>query len=304
MSDLIKIKTISQVHNFFGIEKPKHPLVTLLELNNKFRQMGLSHIHYTSELYQITFKSSNCPHIRYGRNTYDYQEGTLLFMGPGQTLQIDLDEDDITSDYGSWALLFHPDLIRKSELGKIIDKYAFFSYNVNEALHVSEEEKKLLEDIISRIVKEYSQNIDKHSQELIVSQIKLLLDYCSRYYDRQFHTRSNLNKDIVVDFEQLLKEYFNSENLSEKGIPLVKYFSKALNLSSYYLSDLLKKETGRNTQEYIHFYIIERAKTTLLNSNNSVSQIAYDLGFEYPQHFSKLFKNKTGMSPKEYRKVN
>jgi AraC-like DNA-binding protein len=304
MSDLIKIKTISQVHNFFGIEKPKHPLVTLLELNNKFRQMGLSHIHYTSELYQITFKSSNCPHIRYGRNTYDYQEGTLLFMGPGQTLQIDLDEDDITSDYGSWALLFHPDLIRKSELGKIIDKYAFFSYNVNEALHVSEEEKKLLEDIISRIVKEYSQNIDKHSQELIVSQIKLLLDYCSRYYDRQFHTRSNLNKDIVVDFEQLLKEYFNSENLSEKGIPLVKYFSKALNLSSYYLSDLLKKETGRNTQEYIHFYIIERAKTTLLNSNNSVSQIAYDLGFEYPQHFSKLFKNKTGMSPKEYRKIN
>ena len=304
MSDLIKIKTISQVHNFFGIEKPNHPLVTLLELNNKFRQMGLSHIHYTSELYQITFKSSNCPHIRYGRNTYDYQEGTLLFMGPGQTLQIDLDEDDITSDYGSWALLFHPDLIRKSELGKIIDKYAFFSYNVNEALHVSEEEKKLLEDIISRIVKEYSQNIDKHSQELIVSQIKLLLDYCSRYYDRQFHTRSNLNKDIVVDFEQLLKEYFNSENLSEKGIPLVKYFSKALNLSSYYLSDLLKKETGRNTQEYIHFYIIERAKTTLLNSNNSVSQIAYDLGFEYPQHFSKLFKNKTGMSPKEYRKIN
>ena len=304
MSDLIKIKTISQVHNFFGIEKPKHPLVTLLELNNKFRQMGLSHIHYTSELYQITFKSSNCPHIRYGRNTYDYQEGTLLFMGPGQTLQIDLDEDDITSDYGSWALLFHPDLIRKSELGKIIDKYAFFSYNVNEALHVSEEEKKLLEDIISRIVKEYSQNIDKHSQELIVSQIKLLLDYCSRYYDRQFHTRSNLNKDIVVDFEQLLKEYFNSENLSEKGIPSVKYFSKALNLSSYYLSDLLKKETGRNTQEYIHFYIIERAKTTLLNSNNSVSQIAYDLGFEYPQHFSKLFKNKTGMSPKEYRKIN
>ena len=304
MSDLIKIKTISQVHNFFGIEKPKHPLVTLLELNNKFRQMGLSHIHYTSELYQITFKSSNCPHIRYGRNTYDYQEGTLLFMGPGQTLQIDLDEDDITSDYGSWALLFHPDLIRKSELGKIIDKYAFFSYNVNEALHVSEEEKKLLEDIISRIVKEYSQNIDKHSQELIVSQIKLLLDYCSRYYGRQFHTRSNLNKDIVVDFEQLLKEYFNSENLSEKGIPLVKYFSKALNLSSYYLSDLLKKETGRNTQEYIHFYIIERAKTTLLNSNNSVSQIAYDLGFEYPQHFSKLFKNKTGMSPKEYRKIN
>ena len=304
MSDLIKIKTISQVHNFFGIEKPKHPLVTLLELNNKFRQMGLSHIHYTSELYQITFKSSNCPHIRYGRNTYDYQEGTLLFMGPGQTLQIDLDEDDITSDYGSWALLFHPDLIRKSELGKIIDKYAFFSYNVNEALHVSEEEKKLLEDIISRIVKEYSQNIDKHSQELIVSQIKLLLDYCSRYYDRQFHTRSNLNKDIVVDFEQLLKEYFNSENLSEKGIPSVKYFSKALNLSSYYLSDLLKKETGRNTQEYIHFYIIERAKTTLLNSNNSVSQIAYDLGFEYPQHFSKLFKNKTGMSPKGYRKIN
>ena len=303
MSDLIQIKTISQVHDFFGMEKPKHPLVTVLQLNNKFRETGLTRIHYSTDLYQIVFKSGKCPDLRYGRNNYDYQEGTLLFIGPGQTMQIDLDDEDVISDIGSWALLFHSDLIRKSELGKTIDHYAFFSYNVNEALHVSDEEKKLLEEIISRIVKEYSQNIDKHSQELIVSQIKLLLDYCTRYYDRQFHTRSNLNKDIVTNFEELLKDYYNSDNPSENGVPSVKHFGEALNLSPYYLGDLLKKETGRNTQEYIHFYIIERAKTALLNSTDSVSQIAYDLGFEYPQHFSKLFKNKTGMSPKEYRKV-
>lgn len=303
MNDLIYIKSISQVHDFFDIEKPKHPLVTLLELKNKFKETGLNRIHYSTNLYQIFLKFGKSPDVRYGRNSYDYQEGTLLFIGPEQTMHVDLGNDNITSDAGSWALLFHPDLIRKSELGKIIDRYAFFSYNVHEALHVSDDERKLLEEIISRIVKEYSQNIDKHSQELIVSQIKLLLDYCARYYDRQFHTRTNLNQDIVSNFEDLLKDYYNSHNPSENGVPSVKYFGEALNLSPYYLSDLLKKETGRNTQEYIHFYIIEKAKTALLNSKNSVSQIAYNLGFEYPQHFSKLFKNKTGMSPKEYRTV-
>jgi AraC-like DNA-binding protein len=254
-------------------------------------------------MYQITFKSICSANLRYGRNTYDHQDGTLLFLGPGQTLQIELEKGIVRSDVGSWTLLFHPDLIRKSELGKKMGDYSFFSYDINEALHLSEDEKKLLEEIISRIEKEYAQNIDKHSQELIVSQIKLLLDYCTRFYDRQFHTRTNWNKDVVSDFEQLLKDYFNSDNPSQKGIPSVKYFGKELNLSPYYLSDLLKKETGRNTQEHIHFYIIEKAKTALLNSNEPVSQIAYDLGFEYPQHFSKVFKNKTGMSPKEYRKV-
>jgi AraC-like DNA-binding protein len=303
MDDLIKIQTISQVHDFFGMERPKHPLVSIVRIINKFRQMGFSKIHYSIDLYQVTFKSLNCANLRYGRSTYDYEDGTLLFVGPGQTLQIEMDEDNPESDIGSWTLLFHPDLIRKSELGRTIDSYTFFSYNVNEALHISEAEKKLLDEIMSRIETEYSQNIDKHSQELIVSNIKILLDYCARYYDRQFHTRSNFNKDIVSDFEQLLKNYFNSDSPSQKGIPSVKYFGKALNLSPYYLSDLLKKETGRNIQEYIHFYIIERAKTALLNSNDSVSQIAYHLGFEYPQHFSKVFKNKTGMSPKEYRKA-
>jgi AraC-like DNA-binding protein len=247
----------------------------------------------------------SAPRVRlgYGRNSYDYEDGTLIFVGPGQTLQIAIDEDNPTSDYDSWTLLFHPDLIRRSELGKKIDAYTFFTYNVNEALHLSDDEKRTLEEIISRIEKEYSRSIDRHSQELIVSQIKLLLDYCTRFYERQFHLRSNLNKDIVSEFEQLLKDYFNSDNPSKNGIPSVKYFGEALNLSPYYLSDLLKKETGRNTQEYIHDYIIERAKTALLNSNDPVSQIAYDLGFEYPQHFSKVFKNKTGMSPKEFRKV-
>lgn len=302
MSELTKIKTVSQVHDFLGMERPKHPLISILKINNRFREMEIEDIHYSMDLYQISFKSGNCGNLRYGRNTYDYEDGTLVFIGPKQTLQIEIDKESERNNDG-WNLFFHPDLIRKSELGKKIDTYTFFSYNISEALHVSEEEKKSLEDILFKIEKEYSQNLDRHSQELIVSNLKLFLDYCTRYFDRQFYTRTNLNKDIVGDFEQLLKDYFNSGNPSLNGVPSVKYFSKELNLSPYYLSDLLKKEIGCNTQEYIHSYIIERAKTELLNSNDSVSQIAYELGFEYPRHFSKVFKNRTGMSPNEYRKV-
>ena len=203
-----------------------------------------------------------------------------------------------------WTLAFHPDLIRKSTLSDKIDQYSFFDYDVNEALHLSDDELKTIEQLLDKIVREYSQNLDRHSQNLIISNIELLLDYCARLYDRQFYTRTNINTDIVSKFENLLKAYYQSEKVDELGIPNVQYMARELNLSSNYLSDLLKKETGKTTQEHIHLYVVEKAKNFLLNSNSSISEIGYSLGFDYPQHFSNLFKSKTGLSPSEYRNLN
>jgi AraC-like DNA-binding protein len=203
-----------------------------------------------------------------------------------------------------WTLAFHPDLIRKSKLADKINHYSFFNYEVNEALHLSEDERKTIEELLDKIEKEYSQNIDKHSQNLIISNIELLLDYCTRFYDRQFYTRTNINVDFVSKFEKLLKAYYETHMVDEIGLPNVQYLAKKLNFSSNYLSDLLKKETGKTAQEHIHLYVINRAKNSLLNSKSSISEIGYALGFEYPQHFSSLFKSKTGMSPSEYRNLN
>jgi AraC-like DNA-binding protein len=209
-----------------------------------------------------------------------------------------------TDDDEGWTLAFHPDLIRKSNLANKIDTYSFFQYDVNEALHLSDDERKTLEELLDKIEKEYSQNLDRHSQNLIISNIELLLDYCIRFYDRQFYTRSNLNVDVVSRFENLLKDYYKTDKVIDLGIPSVKYCAQELNLSTNYLSDLLKKETGKTAQEHIHLFVIEKAKNYLLNSSNSISEIGYDLGFEYPQHFSNLFKSKTGLSPSEYRNMN
>ena len=202
------------------------------------------------------------------------------------------------------TLLFHPDLIRKTELGNKIDRYSFFDYATNEALHVSDDEKTSVTEIVNKIEKEYNNNIDAHSQTLIISNLELLLNYCTRYYDRQFYTRTNFNKDLVSQFEQFLKNYYQSDKPIEIGFPTVQYCGHSLNMSPKYLSDLLRKETGRNTQDHIHQFVIDKAKTILLNSNKSVSEIAYELGFEYPQYFSKMFKKKTAMSPIEFRNLN
>jgi AraC-like DNA-binding protein len=302
MSDFIRIDTISQVHDFLGLDKPKHPLVTVIRRFDQLNEVDFGEYRYVFNLYQLSFKSGMEGSLNYGRNTYDFQEGTLIFTSPGQTLQFDSEQH--TPDEEAWSILFHPDLIRKSELGRNIDNYTFFSYESNEALHLSDEEKKSIAEIVGKIEKEYSQNIDRHSQKLIISNIELLLDYCVRYYDRQFYTRTNLNKDIVTRFESLLKAYYKSGLHYDMGVPSVSYCGGELNMSPNYLSDLLKKETGRNAQEHIHFFVIEKAKNELLNSDESVSQIAFGLGFEYPQHFSKVFKAKTGMSPIEYRSLN
>lgn len=257
-----------------------------------------------NNLYQITLKQLGCGNLMYGKNSYDYEDGTLVFTSPGQVSIFEGEMPAENQTDKGWTLAFHPDLIRKSSLADKISQYSFFNYEVNEALHLSEEELKTIEELLDKIVKEYSQNLDRHSQNLIVSNIELLLDYCTRFYDRQFYSRSNLNLDFVSKFEKLLRTFYRTNKVDEIGLPNVKYLAKELNFSPSYLSDLLKKETGKTAQEHIHLFVIEKAKNKLLNSDSSISEIGYALGFEYPQHFSNLFKAKTGFSPKEYRNLN
>ncbi|MFK7784682.1 MAG: helix-turn-helix domain-containing protein [Crocinitomicaceae bacterium] len=307
MSDTLHLKTITQAHQSLGLPKPKHPLVSVIWMKDVQSDVDFRGTKIVMNLYQIVLKpSDDCGNIQYGKNSYDYEEGTLVFTSPGQVISF---EDGEASDANEnstegWVLAFHPDLIRKSPLVEKISQYSFFDYEVHEALHLSDDERQTIEELLEKIVKEYSQNLDRHSQNLIVSNIELLLDYCSRFYDRQFYTRANLNSDVVSKFERLLKEYYTSEKLSEMGIPTVGYCAKELNLSSNYLSDMLKKETERSAQEHIHSFIIDKAKNSLLSTTESISGIGYGLGFEHPQHFSNLFKAKTGMSPRAYRQLN
>ena len=301
MRDIIRIKSIDQIHKALGIGAPKHPLVTVIPLEDLV-SYDYGEYTYVMELYHISLKCGIDGAITYGCNSYDFHDGTLVFSKPEQTLYYDSSIE--TSNCSGWTLFFHPDLIRKSELGRTIEKYTFFSYEANEALHLSETERESITNLVKKIEEEYIQNIDKHSQRLIISNIHLLLDYCTRYYDRQFITRTERNKDIISEFENLLNNYFSSESLSEIGLPSVKYCAEQLHLSANYLSDLLKKETGKNGTEHIQYCVIEKAKDRLLSSTISVSEIAYDLGFEYPQYFSKLFKKNTGMTPAEYRSSN
>ena len=301
MSDFFHIKSVAEVHRLFGLEKPLHPLITIIrEWPDVDFDFGNAKV--TSDLYLMGMKGNVKGSFSYGRNSYDYEEGTLAFIAPNQVTTFD--DTDTKLDRNGWNILFHPDLIRKSELGKTIKDYSFFEYDINEALHTSEKEKQILSELVQRIEIELEQNIDKHSQELIIVNLESILKYCHRYYDRQFYTRTNLNKDFIVRFEKYLEVYFASEELKNNGLPTVMQCGKALNMSGRYLSDLLKLETGRSAKDHIHSYIIEKAKTLLLNSNSAVSEVAYDLGFEYPQHFSKLFRAKTGNSPSEYRNMN
>ncbi|MCG7587231.1 AraC family transcriptional regulator [Photobacterium sp. OFAV2-7] len=302
MNDIIQISSISQVHEALGLPAPRHPLVSLIQIDKTITEYDYGDFTYVYGFYQVALKSGIAGDIMYGRNHYDFAQGSMIFTKPGQA-QSYANTSELEGETG-WTLLFHPDLIRRSDLGRNIETYSFFSYETHEALHVSEHEKKVLTDLVNQIEIEYSGNIDKHTQKLIVSNIELILDYCTRFYDRQFYLRSNHNLDMVSKLDKLIKDYFDSEKTLERGLPSVKYFSEAMNMSSSYLSDMLKNATGRNAQQYIQDYLIERAKNQLLGTKEPISQIAYGLGFEYPQHFSKLFKSKVGMSPLEYRKIN
>jgi AraC-like DNA-binding protein len=255
------------------------------------------------DLFQIWLKNGVECQIGYGRNTYDFEEGTLAFIKPGQV--ISKPESAVpSSEVEGFILMFHPDLIRKSALSELIGQYAFFDYDVHEALHISDAEKQILRDIIHKMQVEIGQNIDKHSQALIISNLELFLGYCTRYYDRQFYTRSNLNKDLITKFEGILKAYYQTDQQLSLGLPTVTYCATELNMSANYLGDLLRKETGKNTQEHIQDFVVNKAKNRLLGSTVSLSEIAYELGFEYPQHFSKVFKKKTNQTPSAYRQLN
>ena len=305
MSPTYNINSIHQAHQLLGLAPPKHPLISVIRPEEvKLVSEVFQSAKVVLNFYQITFKQLGCGVLQYGRNTYDYEEGTLIFMAPGQVVQYDPAALETPSGHGGWTLAFHPDLIRKSNLVDKLDRYAFFSYDVNEALHLSEAEKATIEGILAQISREYQQNLDRHSQNLIVANLELFLDYCLRFYDRQFYTRTNLNSDIVSKFERLLKTYYETGKADELGLPNVHYCAQALHLSARYLSDLLKKETSKTAQEHIHHFVLEKAKNSLLNSTDSISSIGYALGFGYPQHFSNLFKSKTGMSPREYRHLN
>ncbi|MEM6895405.1 MAG: helix-turn-helix domain-containing protein [Bacteroidota bacterium] len=299
MKDIIHIKSIAEASKFFRMASPKHPLVAVAWVRDMPDFSQYYDIKYNTDLFSISLKDGIEGQMGYGRNNYDFKDGTMIFSKPNQVLSIK--QKTIMADAKGWTLIFHPDLIRKSELGRSIGKYSFFDYEVHEALHLSENERTTLTYLVEKIDDEINQNIDKHSQKLIIATIELILDYCLRYYDRQFYVRTNLHQDHVSEFETYLKQYFSSDKPLRLGLPSVKHCGEAMNMSPNYLSDTLKTETGKSAKEHINSFIIESAKDKLLGTSKSIGQIAYDLGFEYPQHFSKMFKKQTGQSPKAFR---
>lgn len=297
--EIVKIEMIDQYDQLFGLET-LHPLVNVIDFSKATK--AVEQIRMNIGFYAVFLKDVNCGELRYGRKYYDYQEGTIVSMAPGQVTGIANGKKVIRPK--TLGLLFHPDLIRGTSLGQTIKNYTYFSYEVDEALHLSEQEREIVADCLLKIKMELERPIDKHSKLLIVRNIELLLDYCMRFYERQFITRNETNKDIIVKFEYLLNEYFQHQNPKTEGLPSVKYFADKVYLSPNYFGDLIKKETGKTAQEYIQHHIIEMAKEHILNGTQTVSQIAYELGFQYPQHFSRLFKKHVGCTPNEYKHQN
>lgn len=301
MSIFFHTKSIAEVHQFLGMKAPSHPLITIIKEWPEI-DFDFANTKMTSDLFIVSLKGGSGK-IGYGRNIYDFEEGTMVFTAPNQVLTFENNSIEI-SNHSGWTILFHPDLIRRSALGNEMSAFSFFDYGVNEALHISKKEAEILNDFVRHIELEIDQNIDKHSQELIITNIQSILKYCQRFYDRQFFTRTNLNKDYLLLFQNYLENYFAAQKLIENGLPTVAHCGEALNMSPRYLSDLLKIETGRGAKDHIHDFIIEKAKTLLLGSKVPVSEVAYSLGFDYPQHFAKLFKAKTGFNPTDFRSVN
>ena len=300
MDEITKIETIDQYDQLFGLET-LHPLVNVIDFSKATKTV--EYYHMNIGFYSLFLKDINCGDLKYGRNYYDYQEGTVVCMAPGQVIGID-NRKKTPQRTKSIGVLFHPDLIRGTSLGQNIKNYSFFSYEVNEALHLSEQEKEIVTDCIHKIQIELEHAIDKHSKQLIVRNIELLLDYCMRFYERQFITRNQVNKDIIVRFEHLLDEYFQGQVALTEGLPSVKYFADKACLSPNYFGDLVKRETGVTAQDYIHEKVLNQAKMRLLSGDKNVSQVAYSLGFQYPQHFIRFFKRKAGVTPKEFINMN
>ena len=295
MSELLKIDSVQAYNDYFGVETC-NPLVSVID-GHEAKPLRFGRKLYS--IYTILLKDTDCGMLKYDRSMYDYQRGTMLFIAPGQVMGSE-DDGKLHQPEG-WALSFHPELLRKTPLAGLIKEYSYFSYNANEALHLSEQERKTVIDCLIKIKEEVQYPIDKHSKSLIIDNIKLLLDYCIRFYDRQFITRENLNCDILARFETLLEDYFNSGRPASEGLPTVQYCADQLCLSPNYLSDLLKKETGMSALKHIQSKTTYVAKERIFNTKDSISEIAYELGFQYPQHFSRWFKKQTGITPNEYR---
>lgn len=295
MDGIIKLDSVDRYNKLFGLET-RHPLVSVVDLSKATKWPMRSSFNYG--IYALFLKDVKCGNIIYGRQYYDYQDGTVVCFAPGQVTDIEMDPNVRPAAHG---LLFHPDLIRGTALGQEIRRYTFFSYETNEALHLSEQERQTVMDCLGKIEAELEHAIDKHSRRLITANIGLLLDYCMRFYERQFTTRSEVNTDIVIRFEQLLDEYFDGDTPQQEGLPSVKYFADKVCLSPNYFGDMIRRQTGQTASEYIQNKLVDRAKEALLSSGKTMSQIAYDLGFQYPQHFSRMFKRIAGCTPNEFR---
>lgn len=299
MKTMIQLNTVDTYNKLYGLET-FHPLVSVVDLTKSTKTVN--HIQMDYGLYALFLKGGKECDIKYGRRNYDYQEGTIVSFAPGQVVEVSMLKEEVQPKV--YGLLFHPDIIRGTSLGQNIKSYNFFSYSVNEALHLSERERGVVMDCLAKIQSELQQSIDKHSKKLITINIELLLNYCLRFYERQFITREIVNKDVLQKFEQYLDDYWDCNTLIENGLPSVGYFADKIHLSPNYFGDLVKKETGKSAQEYIQFKLIERAKDRIANTSLTMSQIAYELGFQYPQHFGRLFKKQTGQTPNEYRALN
>jgi len=290
------INSVSELHRLMSLPKPLHPLLTFIDHSQVTSVRDEEKPNLLLNFYNISIKRSFQGQLKYGKNHYDFDEGTMSFIAPNQVISIDNEED---RNKDGWSLLFHPDLIREYQLGKVIKNYGFFSYSVNEALHLSDEEEKTVEAIVRNIQKEITSRLDNFSQDVIVSNLELLLSYCNRFYRCQFITRKMATNDLLTNFERILETYFI--NNADVKLPTVEKLASELNVSSSYLGDMLRSLTGQNTQQHIHNKLIESAKEFLISTDLTVSEIAHQLGFEYSQSFSKLFKSKTNLTPIEYR---
>lgn len=298
MSDIMKIDTVQQYNDYFGVETC-HPLVSVIE-GSKAKPLRFCRKLYN--VYAVLLKDTDCGNLKYGQSIYDYQRGTMLFLAPGQVMG---SEDDGQWHHPEgWALTFHPELLRGTPLASIMKEYSYFAYNANEALHLSEQERHTVIECMEKIRTELQYPIDKHSKSLIVDNVKLLLDYCIRFYDRQFITRENANHDILTRFENLLDDYFASGKAAKQGMPSVQQCADTLCLSANYFGDLVKKLTGMSALKHIQQKMLDVAKERVFDTSKSISEISYELGFSYPQHFSRWFKKMAGCTPNEYRTAN
>lgn len=289
------IKSVAEYNDLLGVET-RHLLVSVIDLSKARR---VRHHRYTYGFYAVFLKEVKCGDLIYGRQRYDYQEGTVVCLAPGQVIGVEDNGEEFQPK--GWALCFHPDLIRGTSLGGHIREYTYFSYEVNEALHLSQREREIFVDCLGKISHELDHAIDRLSRRLISTNIELLLDYCLRFYERQFITREHVNSDVLVRFEALLDNYLDSGQARRDGLPTVRWCAEKLYLSPNYFGDLIKKETGKTAQEHIRLKLIGKAKEMVADKSHTISQVSYELGFQYPQHFTRLFKKVAGMTPNEYR---